>query len=90
MPTDIEDKKKVLVSGLPEGATKNQVHLHFQKIKNGGGEIERVTLLAGGKAAVVFANPRGLFVFSINHSFVFQSTVVFEDPEGLYGKSWIK
>lgn len=36
------------------------VHIHFQKKKNGGGDIEKITLLAGGKAMVVFENAKGL------------------------------
>ena len=53
--------RKVLVSGLPVGTTENSVHIHFQKKKNGGGEIERITLLNDqGKALVLFEDPKGL------------------------------
>ena len=43
----------VLVSGLPEGVTENGIHIHFQKKKNGGGEIKEVKLLPGKKEATV-------------------------------------
>lgn len=53
------------MTGFPKGVTENQVYTHFQKGKNGGGEIEKVTLLSGGKAMVAFADPKGLSVFQI-------------------------
>jgi hypothetical protein len=49
----------VLVSGLPEGATENALHIHFQKKKNGGGEVKEVKLLQGKKAIVVFEDIEG-------------------------------
>ena len=55
---------RVLVSGLPEGATENALHIHFQKKKNGGGEVKEVKLLPGKKAIVVFEDIEGS-VFSI-------------------------
>ena len=56
-----EDRKKkertVVVSDLPEGATENNVFIHFQKRKNGGGEVEKVTVLPGNEAIVLFQDP---------------------------------
>ena len=52
--------RKILVSGLPVGTTENSVHIHFQKKKNGGGEVERIILLNEGKALVLFEDPKGL------------------------------
>ena len=49
----------VIVSGLPEGSTENSVHIHFQKKKNGGGDIEKVEMLGEGKARVTFEDPEG-------------------------------
>ena len=57
---DVELQRKVLVTGLPEGVTENSVFIHFQKKKNGGGEIKRVTLFAGGKAMILFEDAEGL------------------------------
>ena len=49
-----EDKSgTVLVSDLPEGTTENGVHIHFQKKKNGGGEIKTVTLVPEKNVATV-------------------------------------
>ena len=52
--------RKILVSGLPEETREKEVHIHFQKKKNGGGDIERIILLNGGKALVLFEEPKGL------------------------------
>ena len=50
----------VLVSGLPEGSTQNGVHIHFQKNKNGGGEIKKVILRPEtNEATVVFEEIEG-------------------------------
>ncbi|XP_028398983.1 uncharacterized protein LOC114522489 isoform X2 [Dendronephthya gigantea] len=57
IPADFEFEKKILVTGIPEGVTENQVYIHFQKKKNGGGEIERFTLISGRKAIIAFADP---------------------------------
>ena len=51
----------VMVSGLPEGSTKNSVHIHFQKKKNGGGEVNKVEMLGEGKAMITFQDPQGGF-----------------------------
>ena len=55
----------VMVSGLPEGSIEKGVWIHFQKRKNGGGEVVRVLLLKEGKAMVTFEDPRGRLKFSI-------------------------
>ena len=54
------ETKTILVSGLPEESTESSVHIHFQKKKNGGGEIEKVELVGQGKAIVVFEDPQGM------------------------------
>ena len=56
---DMPQSNIVLVSGLPEGVTENNVHIHFQKKKNGGGEVLKVEMLGEGKAKVVFEKPEG-------------------------------
>ena len=52
-------RRTVLVSNLPEGMTENNVWIHFQKKKNGGGEVEKVQMLGEGKARVVFEEREG-------------------------------
>ncbi len=47
------------MSGIPEGTPETRITIHFQKKKNGGGEVKRVTSLTGGKAWVVFEDPKG-------------------------------
>ena len=49
-----------MVSGLPETATESNVFIHFQKKRNGGGEVEKVTLLPGNEALILFQDPEGL------------------------------
>ena len=49
----------IFVFGIPEGSTENSVHIHFQKRKNGGGEIKKVEMLEGGKAVITFEDPQG-------------------------------
>ena len=56
-----EKESTVLVSGLPEGFTENSVYIHFQKRKNGGGDIQKVEMLGEGKARVTFEDPQGRF-----------------------------
>ena len=52
-------KRKVLVSGLSEGITENAVKIHFQKKRNGGGDVEKVNLLKDGFAEIVFEKAEG-------------------------------
>ena len=54
----------VMVFGLPEGSTKDSVHIHFQKKKNGGGDIQKVEMLGEGKAMITFEDPQGRFYYS--------------------------
>ena len=54
-----EKARTIVVTDLPEGATENSVHIHFQKKKNGGGEVEKVVVLPGNTALVVFQHPEG-------------------------------
>ena len=56
----------VEVSGLPDGSTENSVHIHFQKKKNGGGEVQKVEMLGDGKARVTFEDPQGGLKFFIS------------------------
>ena len=56
----IDKSRTVLVSDLPEGTSESDVHIHFQKNRNGGGEVEKVVLLQEkNKALVVFEDPEG-------------------------------
>ena len=55
-----DKSRTVSVSDLPEEASESDVHIHFLKSKNGGGEVEKVILLQEeNKALVVFEDPEG-------------------------------
>ena len=56
-----KEESTVIVSGLPEGSTEKGVHIHFQKRKHGGGDIQIVEMLGEGKARVTFEDSRGMF-----------------------------
>ncbi|XP_046839282.1 N-myc-interactor-like isoform X2 [Xenia sp. Carnegie-2017] len=49
-----QNEGSILVSGLPDSATSNRVTMHFQKRKNGGGDIKEVKMLGQGNARVTF------------------------------------
>ena len=55
----IDESRAILVSDLPAGTSESTVHIHFQKKKSGGGEIEKVIILEGNKAMVVFEELEG-------------------------------
>lgn len=55
------EESRVLVGDLPEGITQNEIHIHFQRKKNRGGEIKEVKLLSESEALVVFKDPKGMF-----------------------------
>ena len=57
--TSEERCRTVFVSGLPEEVTENNVHIYFQKKKNGGGEVKKVEMLGQGKARVIFEEHEG-------------------------------
>ena len=57
-----KESATLIVSGLPEGSTKNNVHVHFQRKKNGGGEVKEVEILGEGKAMVTFEDLRGRLI----------------------------
>ena len=57
---NVDKSRTVSVSDLPEETSKKDVHIHFLKGKNGGGEVEKVILLQEeNKALVVFEDPEG-------------------------------
>ena len=52
--------RSVIVTGFQEG-TKSELDLiiHFQRKKNGGGDIERIIVSKKGTAVITFDNPEG-------------------------------
>ena len=62
--SDEQQSRTVLVSGLHESVTENNVCIYFEKKKNGGGEVEKVEMLEEGKARVVFEKHEGSSEFT--------------------------
>ena len=60
-----KEARQILVSGFHKDATENNIYIHFQKKKNGGGEVEKVELKGEGKAIVTFEDPEGALTLSI-------------------------
>ena len=55
-----ENGNTILVSNLPEGLTEHDIHIHFQKERNGGGDVQEVIVFPGNnQALVVFEDPKG-------------------------------
>lgn len=50
--------RSVVAKEIPPGVTKNDLMIHFQRQRNGGGEVESVTM---GKqpALITFEDPEG-------------------------------
>jgi hypothetical protein len=49
----------VIVKNLSPATREETIIIHFQKKKNGGGEVERVRLLSEGVAVVTFEKSEG-------------------------------
>ena len=55
----VEKQRTIVVSNVPESVSESAIQIHFQKKKNGGGDIEKVVVLPDNKALVVFENDEG-------------------------------
>lgn len=51
--------RTVVISNIPRQITKDEIHIHFQKRGNGGGEVDDTWMVKDGEAVVVFENPEG-------------------------------
>lgn len=49
----------VIVRNLSHSTREEIIIIHFQKKRNGGGEVDRVRLLSEGVAVVTFEKPEG-------------------------------
>ena len=53
--------KSIVVSGIPNDTTRDAIELYFESRRYGGGPVERVEFIPkGGRAVVVFQDPKGL------------------------------
>ena len=53
-------RTSIIVSGISDNTTRDALALYFESRRHGGGPLERVKLLKGGRAVVVFQDPKGL------------------------------
>lgn len=58
--TSEQAKRSVVVTNIASHITNNDIILHFNKGKNGGGEIDNVHTPKDGTVVVTFGNSRGL------------------------------
>ena len=49
-----KNQRTLVVSNLPTGLTEDDITIHFQSGKNGGGDVEKVVLFPDGSQAFVF------------------------------------
>ena len=67
---DIPPSNSVVVKNLSPATREETVIIHFQKKRNGGGEVERVRLLSEGVAVVTFEKSEGWYsVMNLCHIF---------------------
>ena len=53
--------KSIVVSGISDNTTRDAIELYFESPRHGGGPVERVEFIPkGGRAVVVFQDPKGL------------------------------
>ena len=51
----------IIVSGISDNTTRDAIELYFESPKYGGGPVERIEFIPkGGRAVVVFQDPKGL------------------------------
>ena len=55
--------RSVFVTGLHPAITPEDCIIHFQRIKNGGGDIDRLILSEKGTAVITFDDPKGEMKF---------------------------
>ena len=48
-----KNQRTLVVSNLPTGLTEDDLTIHFQSGKNGGGDVEKVVLFPDGSQAFV-------------------------------------
>ena len=60
----------VIVRNLSPATTEETIIIHFQKRKNGGGEVEGVRLLSEGVAVVTFETSQGWWNLTIPVTYV--------------------
>ena len=52
--------RSICVTGFPVAAKPEQLIIHFQRKKNGGGDIDAIAMNKQGVAVITFENPEGM------------------------------
>ena len=60
--TKDQAERSVVVQNIPPNATADSIVIHFQRQKNGGGEIDHVHIPEKGTAVITFESSEGLSV----------------------------
>ena len=54
--------RSIVISNISPQTTKECVHIHFQRKKNGGGEIDHIYIPKKGTAVITFEKREGLCI----------------------------
>ena len=58
---DEQAARSIVVDNMPEEALEEDIIIHFQKWKHGGGDIDHVRMVEGGTVVLTFKNYEGLW-----------------------------
>ena len=65
---NFDPKRTVVVLNLPSSIDEDDLQIHFQKAKHGGGDVDEVELRKDGTAAfVIFYDSEGLKLYYIDN-----------------------
>ena len=65
--------RSVYVTGFKSTAKSENLIIHFQRTKNGGGDIDSIIISKRGAAVITFDNPEGkLFMVYLCPQFIFR------------------
>ncbi len=66
--------RSICVSGFPSETTANELVIHFQKRKHGGGDIECIHITDNGVAVIVFDESAGIAIkFKLKGSLIYKA-----------------
>ena len=56
------ESPRILVTGLPDGTTKDDIVIYFQSKRDSeGGDVKEVSEIKRGQAIITFSNPEGAY-----------------------------
>ena len=59
---DEQAVRSIVVNNMPEEALEEDIIIHFQKWRHGGGDIDHVRMREGGTVVLTFKNDEGLWI----------------------------